>query len=305
MPSAKDRLFSMLSGGFDQGAAAGREGLKANYEASAAAQKRAQNRADFDELRLANPKDTVSVGGDGNYSVSPKDDVSKLLAMLRFGEVKDEHDRKAVQELEDRSTKAGTAPAIESLKRAENAIPGVATGAAKFKSVGGIKTLAPNFTVPLLEKVGLLDSGASDERAALQELSNAKIYDSSGKQINEAEMRRIQDAMGLRGVFSPDTINQAMKQYGDTVFQKQNQVSAGADPKALQTFKGRGGLAGFGSLQEMLGKGAPPPAAGPSDQPEDDPNEDMPGFDQDRPPSQETEEQEYLRLKAKHKPGAH
>lgn len=195
----------------------------------------------------------LTSGGGVDISENERDQLMDLLRMEQLSNQRQDKRNKAVQDLEDRSTKAGTAQILPALQRAEKSIPGVLEGKAKLKSVGGAKTLAPNIAVPALERFGILPKGSAEERAALQELSNTKIYDSSGKQINESEMRRIKEAMGLRGVFSPDVINDALKQVGTTALQKQKQVTAGATPEAVQTFRSRGGLAGANTLQELLG----------------------------------------------------
>ncbi len=191
------------------------------------------------------------------YQTSVKaddDQVNKLLRLLTIQNLQDERKRKAVQDVEDRSTKANTASVGPALKRAEEAIPGLYSGSApvQLKSVGGFKNLVPDFAAVLAEKVGILPQGAAKERTALQEIQNMKLYDSSGKQINEQEMKRINKASGLSGLFGSEDIVPALRQMGNTAFQKQQQVSAGADPEALQTFRARGGQAGFKSLGDLL-----------------------------------------------------
>lgn len=197
----------------------------------------------------------------GKAHIGGVDKLGEYLKMLGLKDRGEDRERRAVQDIEDRATKAGTAQSVESLGRAEQSIPGISTGQANFKSVGGLKSLAPNWSVPILEKIHVMPEGSSDERAAIQDVQNTKIYDSSGKQINESEMKRIADAMGMFGG-GPDSINKAMAQVGNTVLQKQKQVTAGAKPSALQTYKERGGLAGYNNLHDLLGKsgaGAPTP----------------------------------------------
>ena len=241
-------------------------------------------------------KETLEAGGKGkSYGVNvgprgaafhenERDPNAGLAAFLSIQDRRAERDRKAIQDIEDRATKAGTAQIIPGMRRLEQVAPGAFTGNAEFKSVGGFKNAIPTSLVSPAESLGLLDKGAAEERAALNEMANLKVYDSSGKQINEHEMKRLQDSMGLRGISDPTVIKQALQQQGFTVLEKQRQVSAGADPRALQEFKKRGGLAGYGSLPEMLNR--PSSSAIPSTQ---------------STPSPETPEQEYLRLRMKHK----
>lgn len=195
-----------------------------------------------------------------------KNQLDELLKLLQIQNLDQERQDRATTDLQKQSSAAGLPQSVEALKRVEQAIPGITSGQAKFKSVGGIKNLAPNIAVPVLEKLGIMDPGAANERAALQELSNTKIYDSSGKQINESEMKRIQDAMGLRGIFEEGTINEAGKQIANTAFQKQQNVTAGARPSAVKAFKERGGIGGYKSLQEMLGQPAQQAAQPPVEQ---------------------------------------
>lgn len=196
----------------------------------------------------------LSSGGGVNIGEAQADDSAAMLRALQMQHLQEERANKHVQDLEDRSTKAGTAGAIPSLQRVEQQIPGLMEGKGKPKSVGGIKNLVPDLAVPVAEKFGVLPEGSSQERSALQELANTKIYDSSGKQINEAEMKRINNAMGMGGVFGSESLNDATKQLGQQVLEKQRTVTAGATPDAVQTFKSRGGKAGFNSLPELLGK---------------------------------------------------
>ena len=170
----------------------------------------------------------------------------------RLDESKRQHAAQEIKSVEKSVESAGLPQSIESLRRAESQIPGITEGKANFISVGGMKNLVPNFLVGALEKVSVMPKGSSEERAALQELSNAKIYDSSGKQINEAEMKRIQDAMGLRGVSDTNALNQAAQQVANTVQQKRAQIQAGSEPEALATYEGRGGLAGQKSLADLI-----------------------------------------------------
>lgn len=218
----------------------------------------------------------VNVGLSGNGGVTlaqaESDPLADTLRALQLEAlISDREDRK-LERLQDDVTKSGAPQAVQSLQRAEKTIPGVTSGQAKFKSVGGVKNLAPNFAVPVLEKLGVMDPGASEERAALQELQNAKIYDSSGKQINEAEMRRISDAMGLRGIFSPNTINDATKQVSQTVLEKNRGITAGYQPRTVNKFKQQGGIGGAKTLQELLGpSSAPTPTPSPSPAPSSTP----------------------------------
>lgn len=199
----------------------------------------------------------LSPGGGVSIGESEVDPTNVGLRKQSMENLEEERRRKAVQDIEDRSTKANTANIVPSMKRAESAIPGLFTKEDSdpvYKSVGGGKQLIPNMVVPPLEAIGLLPKGSGEERTALQELSNAKIYDSSGKQINEAEMKRIVDAMGLSGMFSGDSITKALRQAGYTVLEKQKTVTAGARPEDVETFKSRGGLVGAKTLPELLGR---------------------------------------------------
>lgn len=202
----------------------------------------------------------VGLSGTGGVTLSQaeSDPQGELLKLLQLKALIDDREDRKLERLQDDVTKSGAPQAVQSLQRAEKTIPGVTSGQAKFKSVGGAKNLAPNFAVPILEKLGVMDPGASEERAALQELQNAKIYDSSGKQINEAEMKRISDAMGLRGIFSPETINDATKQVSQTVLEKNRGITAGYQPRTVKKFKEQGGVGGAKNLQELLGPSPTP-----------------------------------------------
>jgi hypothetical protein len=195
---------------------------------------------------------SLSPGGGVTLGGGESSGTDELLRLLTLKATMDDRDDRKVERLQDDVTKSGAPQAAEALKRVNRTIPGAFTGQAKFKSVGGAKNLVPNFVVPIAEKLGFLPQGSGDERAALQEAQNAKIYDSSGKQINEAEMQRIKQAMGLGGMFDPSAINSALKQTGDTVIQKNKTITSGYQPRTVNTFKNRGGIA-VQSLQELLG----------------------------------------------------
>ena len=213
--SKRDRLFGLIGKGLEQGAAAAR-----------------------DQLR-------------------PEDPLNALLRKQQMDNLQEERDQRQVQHLEQRSGQAGTAQVVPSLQQAEEAIPGLYTKGMqetpKLKSMGGGKQLIPNFLVSPLERFGVLDKGAAKERQALQDLQNMKVYDASGKAINEAEMKRLADSMGTFGFNSSEDIVGALRQMGYTTLEKQKGVSAGATPKALKTFREQGGLAGANTLDELLG----------------------------------------------------
>jgi hypothetical protein len=177
-----------------------------------------------------------------------------MLRLMQLQNLQQQRDEEAVRKLEKRSSDAGTAQAAPALQRGEEAIPGLFTGGKpELKSVGGIKSLAPNWSVPVLEKMGVMPKGSGAERTALQELQNVKLYDSSGKAINENEMKRIQDAMGLRGVFEPQEILNSLQQMGYTVLEKQKGVTAGAPERIVKKFEQAGGLAGKKTLGDLIG----------------------------------------------------
>lgn len=249
MPS----LEELIMGSIAQGTKLGAEGAQQRQKADLDAARQAQEIAQAQALRKQYGNDAnIGVGG---IHIGAKDPLSALLRQEQMRNLQDERSRKAIQDIEDRATKAGTAQIVPGLQRGEEAIPGLFTSEKNvpLKSVGGIKTLAPDFAVPLLEKAGIMPKGASKERTALQELKNVKIYDSSGKQINENEMKRIETAMGLKGIFGAEEIIPALRQMGYTTLEKQKQVSAGAEPRALEEFKRRGGLAGHKDLPSLLG----------------------------------------------------
>lgn len=248
MPSLEELIMGSITNGTKLGA----EGAQQRQKSDLAAQQQQNEIAQAQALRKQYGSEAnIGVGG---VHIGAKDPLMGLLRKTSIDNLQEERDRKAVQDIEDRATKAGTAQIVPGLQRGEEAIPGLFTSEkpVDLKSVGGIKTLAPDFIVPLLEKSGLMKPGASKERTALQELKNVKIYDSSGKQINENEMKRIETAMGLKGIFGAEEIIPAIRQMGYTALEKQKQVSAGADPEALQTFKSRGGLAGHKDLPSLL-----------------------------------------------------
>lgn len=226
---------------------------------------------------------SLSPGGGVTLGGGEQSDMSQLLGLLNLKATTEDREDRKVERLQDDVTKSGAPQASESLKRVNKAIPGAFSGQAKFKSVGGMKNFVPNFAVPVAEKFGVLPPGSGDERAALQEAQNAKIYDSSGKQINEAEMKRIQQSMGLGGMFDPSALNSALQQVGDTVVHKNKNITSGYKPQTVNTFKQRGGVA-VRSLEELLGKQPSLAPEAPTGQPAADPDE-----------------QEYLMLRKKHK----
>ncbi len=210
----------------------------------------------------------VGVNVEG-VSIQPKD----ALRQAQLEALSQQRDEEAVRKLEKRSADANTATAVPALQRGEEAIPGIFTTPDKpatFKSVGGARNLAPTMVVPLLEKMGIMEKGAGKERSALNELTNVKIYDSSGKAISIPETQRIKEAMGLRGLFDPSEVQDALRQMGYTVLEKQKGVSAGAPERIVNKFKQAGGLAGASTLSELIGasaqskaSGAPPAPAAP------------------------------------------
>lgn len=190
---------------------------------------------------------------EGGIHLAPQQD--DLLKYLQMKNLMDERDEQKLQKLQQRSSEAGTPQVIPALQRAEEAIPGLFTSdkPVSLKSVGGLKNLIPDVAAPIAEKLGALPKGSTSERTALQELQNVKIYDSSGKQINESEMQRIKNAMGLAGITDPQETVNALRQMGYTAVQKQTNIGAGFPKKIVEKFKAAGGLAGAKNLQELLG----------------------------------------------------
>lgn len=228
--SRSDQLAEFLQGGLKQGAASVQSGFEtANKRQLSASQAQA---------------------------TAAKDDLDRRLKESQLESLNEERINRATSQLEGRSSQAGTAQVVPALQRGNTAIPGLfgddPNAQPEYKSVGGFKTLLPNIAVAPLEALGLLDKGATAERNALQELQNVKIYDSSGKAINEAESKRLSDSMGLRGITNPEEITAALRQMGYTALEKQKGVTAGARPEAVSRFKGRGGLVGATTLQELI-----------------------------------------------------
>lgn len=205
--------------------------------------KEQQAAKDLENLKAMHDQygDNVSVKS-GDYGIGAKDPLMALLRKQQIDEIQQARENTQVEKLQDDVTKSGAAQALQSLERVNKQIPGILQGKAQFKSVGGAKNLIPNIAVPIAEKFGVLPSGSGNERAALQDMQNTKIYDSSGKQINESEMKRISQSMGLGGVFDPSATNQATKQIADTVLQKNRNITAGYRPQTVKTFKDRGGI---------------------------------------------------------------
>ncbi len=265
----------------------------ADYERKAAKQQQIDSLATaqnyIDSQKGPNKRSNISLGANGAVTLGggESDQMDQMLKALSLKNLNDDRNDRKIERLQDDVTKSGAPQAAESLKRVNKAIPGAFEGKATFKSAGGWKNVVPNFAVPIAEKFGVLEKGSGDERAALQEAQNAKIYDSSGKQINEAEMKRIADGMGLRGFFNPSALNDALKQVGDTVLHKNQNITAGYPEQTVNTFKGRGGVAAK-NLQELLGKQNP--LSSPS-----------PQAPQQQQPALSSEEQEYLMLRKKHK----
>lgn len=225
------------------------KGSALKQESIAGNQERARQFAESQGMKPGKYSVTASEGG---FGVNPEQE--DQLRRLQIEGLMNERDENAVRKLEKRSSDVGTAQAVPALQRGEEAIPGLFTGGKpELKSVGGMKNLAPNWAVPALEGVGLMPKGAGAERTALQELQNVKLYDSSGKAINENEMKRISDAMGLRGIFDPQEILSSLQQMGYTVLEKQKGVTAGAPERIVKKFEGAGGLAGKKTLADLIG----------------------------------------------------
>lgn len=74
--------------------------------------------------------------------------------------------------------------------------------------------------------------------------------------------------MGLRGVFSPDTINDATKQVSQTVLEKNRGITAGYQPRTVNKFKQQGGVGGAKTLTELLGPSSAPTQAPPAEDPQ-------------------------------------
>lgn len=207
----------------------------------------------------------LDAGAHAYTKANTEDPLSVLLKAQTIQDRNDARTEKDVNHLETSITRAGTPQMVQAMQRTEDAIPGVFTKPGEqptYKSVGGMKNLVPNFAVPLAEKaheftggmVGM-EPGAAKERSALQDYVNTKIYDSSGKTINENEAKRLNDAMGLGGVFGPEQVSDALRQQGYQTLEKQRNATAGVRPEAVRRFKERGGMAGAKTMAELLGKG--------------------------------------------------
>lgn len=272
MPSLKEIILGQMGGSFDKGVGAGSQGYlqykqqgadanqisqKADLDQQNQAAEMSRERTQLDQLRKQNPRASVHVG---KYSVNPEDNLLKQLAMKS---AQDDRFNKQTAGLTDDIAKAGTPAAVANLQRAETDIPGIGTGQAQFKSVGGWKNWVPNALVPLAEKIPFVNKafpeGSAKERAGIQDLTNTAIYDASGKAVNESEMRRMKDAAGLFGAAPPETINEFGKQLAGKAMNKSMTAGAGYDPKVVNTVRARGApVATQGEdLYDLLSQGDP------------------------------------------------
>lgn len=194
------------------------------------------------------------------------------LKMLLLGQRKAEEDRR-VKEAHDRAKeraadvigKANLPGATTAFQRLDTASPEAKKG--EFKSMGGMKNLIPTMAVPLLEKLGEktggmvgLQKGAARERAAIEDVANIKVYDSSGKQINEQEMKRIKSAMGFNPFTPPEVLYDALREMGLTVASRGDTAVAGIRPEIRQELQDEGEVATTDPIKGWLsGKAAETP----------------------------------------------
>ena len=203
------------------------------------------------------PKQYSMQASESGVGINPENDdpLTSFLKAQQLKNLQDERTERAVTAGSKSLIESNLPKTTEAMQRLQDVSPG-AIQQGQFKSVGGMKNLAPTFAIPMLEKMRIMPKGASEERAALQELQNVKLYDESGKAINESEMQRIKEAMGLRGVFDPKAIQQAIQQYGKTALTKSQTAEAGIRPEARDILKQRGAVSSS-RLEELIkGKSA-------------------------------------------------
>jgi hypothetical protein len=172
----------------------------------------------------------------GDVSVRPQGE--SLMDMLKLQALNAEREDRAKERASEKYAKSGVAPMQQSVQRLLGVSPKALEG--EYKSVGGIKNLAPDWSVGPLEKIGLFPKGASEERSALADVTNTKIYDSTGKQINEAESKRIMQSLGLKGLTEPKAIQQALQQMGMTAITRAKTIEAGVRPNVRQQLEEEG-----------------------------------------------------------------
>lgn len=247
MPSNKDMLLQLLSGGVEKGlsvgAAGAQQALKARAEAQAAQHKRQEDQTLFDRLRAENPKAAVKVG---DFSVNPESD--DLMSMLRYQLAVSEEDRRKENAKEQRIQKYTTTAAP--ISKAANALSeleastnkdgkgGVLTNdGAQLQSRKGLSRLATY--IPLVgDKINQMVH--PDEASKIQGVLNTGIAEEAGlsQTLSEAERQAIAKAQ-IPGADSA-TVAEGIRTYNRAVQRRAEQANAILRPEDREEAYARG-----------------------------------------------------------------
>jgi len=107
--------------------------------------------------------------------------------------------------------------------------------------VNGKEIDLPGANIPALGRVSFYNTRAREMQAAAQAIFNQRVYDQSGKAINENEMERMKIAFEAGRFNSEAELVDAVKTMNGYVKDAANQVQARFRPEVVQTYDSRGG----------------------------------------------------------------
>lgn len=107
--------------------------------------------------------------------------------------------------------------------------------------VNGKEVDLPGVNIPGMGRTTFYDSRAREMQAAAQAIFNQRVYDASGKAINENEMERLKEGFDAGRMNSEAELVKGIKDMNNLVKDAATQVQARFRPDVVKTYKDRGG----------------------------------------------------------------
>jgi hypothetical protein len=237
------------------------EKAMADYGVQTAAQKRAQAQADNQKLlgelqgklNKGGKRYSINLNDDGGISVAEQENLGAMNAQIARGERAQKEKDQALVKYGERIEKEGLPEIYSQLDKANKALP---KAGEDFKSAGPWANAIPNFLVPAAESVGVLDKGATEERAALSALKALLGHKTYGASLSTGESRDREAWLGLPLGQSTEGTRDTIDRMNAIPRQSFQNIEQSTRPDVVSEYQGRGGIKAS-DLKTLVGAQAP------------------------------------------------
>jgi hypothetical protein len=206
------------------------------------------NRAQQEAARMGLKPGKYSINAtQGGIGVNPENDDFMRMMLAQQGRLDT-----SAQEISKRIQQENIPEAVSSLKLAEKDLP---REGEEFKSVGGIKSLAPDFSVGALESLGIMPKGAKAERAALEAAKLLPRQGLFGASLTAGEKEAAEKAFGAGPFTSPSDIQKNLQRLRGIPQSAMENIKAGYKPEAVKLYESRPGAVKTDALKDFLSGG--------------------------------------------------